>query len=85
MDNVDMRYKDSIREALQMQNISRLMELVPTLDEVRAKEVIEEWQSNYNQTMQMIRNNQDTTELDKQAVDMLYDLLDSAKLSGYHR
>jgi len=85
MDAVDMKYKDNIREALQMQNISRLMELVPSLDEERAREIIDEWQSNYNLTMEMIRNSQDTTELDKQAVDMLYDLLDSAKLSGYHR
>ena len=31
MDAVDMRYKDCIREALQAQNISRLIELVPSL------------------------------------------------------
>lgn len=85
MDVVDMRYKDSIRESLQTQNVARLIELVPSLDEVSAKKIIDVWQSNYNLTMQMIRNNQDTTELDKQAVDMLYDLLDSANLSGYHR
>jgi hypothetical protein len=35
--------------------------------------------------MQKIRNGQVTTDLDSEASQMLYDLLDEAKLSGYHR
>ena len=33
MDDVDYRYKDFIREALQSGNVDKLMELVPSLSE----------------------------------------------------
>lgn len=85
MDNVDLRYKDSIREALQTGDSVRLVELVPGMDMSRAEECISKWKENYLETMQKIRNGQDTTDLDSEASQILYDLLDEAKLSGYHR
>ena len=61
MDNVDLRYKDNIREALQFKDVSRLMELVPSLTEERACQCIDEWKLNYLETMSRIRNSQDTS------------------------
>ena len=85
MDEVDYRYKDSIREALQNGNVSRLMELVPALSEQDAQYYIEAWNKNYLETMQKIRNSQDTSDLDDAAHNMLFDLMDKANLSGYHK
>ena len=85
MDDVDYRYKDSIREALQTGNVDRLMELVPSLSEENAQNYIESWKLNYLETMQKIRNGQDTMDLDSQAHEMLFDLMDKSHLSGYHR
>lgn len=85
MDDVDYRYKDSIREALQTGNVDRLMELVPSLSEENARNYIESWKLNYLETMQKIRNGQDTMDLDSQAHEMLFDLMDKSHLSGYHR
>ncbi len=85
MDDVDRRYKDSIREALQSKNADKLMELVPSLTEEDAHYYIDSWTANYLETMARIRNSQDTRELDDQTHQMLWDLMDRANLSGYHR
>ena len=85
MDNVDYRYKDSIREALQDSDIDRLIELVPSLSEQEAQYYIDSWRLNYLETMQKIRNSQDTTDLDKESHELLFELLDKTHLSGYHR
>lgn len=85
MDEVDLRYKDSIREALQSKNVSRLIELVPSLDEQSAVAAIDKWQTNYNSIMEKIRAGQDTTDLSESSINLLYELLDKAHLSGYHR
>ena len=85
MDDVDYRYKDSIREALQSGNVDRLMELVPSLSEQDAEYYIRAWKQNYSETMQRIRNSQDTTDLDNATHEMLYTLMDKAHLSGYGR
>ncbi len=85
MDDVDRRYKDSIREALQSRNADKLMELVPSLTEEDAHYYIDSWTANYLETMARIRNSQDTRELDDQTHQMLWDLMDRANLSGYHR
>ena len=85
MDEVDYRYKDSIREALQYGNISKLMQFVPSLSEEEAQRYIEEWKQNYLETMQKIRNSEDTTDLTARAHEMLFELMDKSHLSGYHR
>lgn len=85
MDDVDYRYKDSIREALQNGSVYKLMELVPSLSEQDAQYYILAWKQNYLETMQKIRNSQDTMDLDNAAHKMLFDLMDKAHLSGYHR
>lgn len=85
MDEVDYRYKDSIREALQNGNVSRLIELVPSLSEEDAQKYISRWNENYLETMQKIRNSQDTTNLDNESHELLYDLMDRAHLSGTSR
>ena len=59
MDDVDRRYKDSIREALQSKNADKLMELVPSLTEEDAHYYIDSWTANYLETMARIRNSQD--------------------------
>ena len=85
MDDVDRRYKDSIREALQFGNVSRLMELVHSLSEQDAQSYIDAWKENYIDTMYKIRHNQDTMDNDSRVHELLNDLLDKANLSGYHR
>ena len=85
MDDVDYGYKDSIREALQNGNVARLMELVPSISEQDAQYYIETWKQNYLETMQKIRNNQDTTDLDNQTFEILFELMDKVHLSGFHR
>ena len=85
MDEVDRRYKDSIRRALQQGDVSRLTELIPSLSSSEASNYIEKWQRNYLETMEKIRASKDTTDLEEAASDMLYSLLDKVNLSGYHR
>lgn len=85
MDEVDWRYKDNIREALNSGNVNRLTELVYDLDETEAREIISKWQKNYQMTMQMIRASQDTSKLDAETNEMLDSLFERANLSGYHR
>lgn len=85
MDEVDLRYKDNIRDALQTGNVERLTTLIPGMSEERAKQCITEWKDNYLQTMQKIRNGEDTRKLDDASTNMLYSLLDEAHLSGYHK
>ena len=85
MDDVDYRYKDSIREALQNENMDKLMELVPSLSEQDAQYYIQTWKQNYLESMQKIRNGLDTTNLDNEQHEMLFYLIDKAQLSGYHR
>ena len=85
MDDVDYRYKHSIREALQNGNIDKLMELIPSLSEQDAYYYAEAWKQNYLETMAKIRNSQDTRDLDDKSHEMLFDLMDKAHLSGYHR
>ncbi len=85
MDDVDYRYKDSIRESLQTENMDKLMELVPSLSEQDAQYYIQTWKQNYLEIMQKIRNGLDTTNLDNEQHEMLFNLIDKAQLSGYHR
>ena len=85
MDEVDYRYKDSINRALLSKDIDRLMELVPSLSYEEAVDYIDKYQRNYQETMEKIRASQDTMKLDNETHEMLFDLLDKAHLSGYHR
>lgn len=85
MDQVDYRYKSSIREALQSGDVSRLMELVPGLSAGSAEDYIEQWKINYLETMQLIRDSRDTSHLDDAAHAIIDDLMDKANISGYHK
>ena len=85
MDTVDHKYKDSIREALQHSNVDRLMELVPTISEEDACYYITLWKKNYLETMEKIRNGQDTRNLDDETHNMLNELMNKSHLSGYHK
>ncbi len=85
MDDVDNRYKDSIRDALQSKNTDKLMELIPSLTEEDANYYIDSWTEKYLETMSRIRNGQDTQELDGQMHQMIWNLMDQVHLSGYHR
>ena len=84
MDNVDYRYKDSIREALDNGSVSKLTQLIPSLSEDEAVHYIEKWKLNALETMTKIRSGQDTSELSNSAHNMLYDLLEKANLSAQY-
>ncbi len=85
MDEVDYRYKDSIKEALQTGNINKLMELVPSIDEQEAQDYMKRWQQNYLDTMKKIRMGLDTSDLEKTSYEIANDLMNKASLSGYKR
>ena len=85
MDDVDKRYKDSIRGALQSKDVSRLMELVPSIDEETARKYIEKWIYNYNETVEKTRSGFNTDFNVEKSWDIINELLDASHLSGYHR
>ena len=85
MDEVDIRYRDSIREALQSQNADKLIQLVPSLTNEEAQYYIDSWTANYLETMTRIRRGQDTRDLDEQTYQLLGNLMDRAHLSRYHK
>ena len=85
MDEVDYRYKDSIKEALQTGNINKLMELVPSIDEQEAQDYMKRWQQNYLDTMKKIRMGLDTSDLEKTSYEIANDIMNKAKLSGFKR
>ena len=85
MDEVDYRYKDSIKEALQTGDINKLMELVPSIDEQEAQDYIDRWQKNYLDTMKKIRMGLDTAEQEKTSYEITNDLINKASLSGFKR
>lgn len=85
MDTVDYRYKDSIREALQSSDVSRLLELIPSMNQEEAQSYIDQWSRNYQDTMESIRAGLDTMFLDEKTHQILSTLMEKANLSGYHR
>ena len=85
MDEVDYKYKNSIREALQEGNVDRVMELVPELELEEAENYVNEWKENYEETMSNIRNSLDTMFLEEKTHKILNELMDRAHLSGYHK
>ena len=80
MDEVDVRYRDDIMEALQVRNVGRLMELVPGMNYERANDCIDRWQENYGMMMAKTRLGEDTTELERESINMLEDLVEEANL-----
>ena len=85
MDEVDYKYKNSIREALQEGNVDRVMELVRELELEEAENYVNEWKENYEETMSNIRNSLDTMFLEEKTHKILNELMDRAHLSGYHK
>ena len=85
MDEVDYKYKNSIREALQEGNVDRVMELVPELELEEAENYVNEWKENYEETMSNIRNSLDTMFLEEKTHKILNELMERAHLSGYHK
>ena len=85
MDEVDYKYKNSIREALQEGNVDRVMELVPELELEEAENYVNEWKENYEETMANIKNSLDTMFLEEKTHKILNELMERAHLSGYHK
>ena len=85
MDEVDLEYKNEIMESLNEKDVNRLMSLIPDMEYERALECVDRWHENMGLQMASTRMGEDTTELESEALGMLYDLLDEAKLSGFHK
>ena len=85
MDTVDLEYKNEIMDSLNEKDVNKLMSLIPNMDIERAQQCINKWNENIGLQMAGARMGEDTTELENEAIGMLYDLLDEAKLSGYQK
>lgn len=55
------------------------------MDLERASVCVEQWKANYEETMRKIRESQDTTDLDKESLDMLHSLFEEANLPGHKK
>ena len=84
MDEVDKRYRDSIREALQSKDVDRLMQLVPSLGSSEAQDYIDRYDDLYLKTMAKIRLSKDTQDEIAEMYEILDGLLVKADLSGPH-
>ena len=82
MDEVDKRYRDSIREALSKKDIDKLMQLVSSLSAQAAQSYIDEWTKLDSKTMDKIGHSIDTTAEIERIYEILDGLLLKANLSG---
>ena len=68
MDEANLVYIENIKNALQSKDVTKLMELVPTLEERDAITEINEWHYRIELREQRLRETEDTTDMDFDAI-----------------
>jgi len=68
MDEANLVYIENIKNALQNKDVTKLKELVPTLEERDAITEINEWHYRMELKEQRLRETEDTTDMDFEAI-----------------
>ena len=82
MDEVDRRYFDNIRDALNSKNVDKLLSVCTSMSEEEAANYITKWNDISNNMMEKIRASIDTTEESQELYDILYGICEKYPLSG---
>lgn len=82
MDEVDRRYFDNIRDALNSKNAEKLRSVCTSMSEEEAYAYVTKWNYVTNNMMEKIRASIDTTKESEELSDILYDICEKYPLSG---
>ncbi len=82
MDEVDRRYFDSIRGALDSKSVDKLLSVCTSMSEEEAHSYISSWNNISNDMMKKIKASIDTTKESEKLYDIIYEICKKYPLSG---
>lgn len=85
MNDVELRYKDDIRNALRTANVEELISLIPDISEGKAEECIKEYESLYLDLMDKKQNNLNVLDVTTKIDSLLKSLLNHGNSSEYRK